>query len=55
MADRPLRDESTSNGQQTWEAVDRAADRAPDWVKRRVEQMELEQPSDSTDETSDGD
>lgn len=55
MSDRPLRNESTSKGKETWEAVDRAADRAPEWVKRRVQSMELNQPSGSSEEGSDED
>lgn len=33
---RRLRDESTEEGRKIWQAIDRAADRAPDWAKERV-------------------
>lgn len=31
-----IRDESTDVGKRLWEAVDRAAERAPTWIKRKV-------------------
>lgn len=33
---RILRDESTAVGREVWQAVDRAANQAPDWMKSHV-------------------
>jgi len=34
---RTLRDESTPKGREIWKAVDRAAARAPEWMKKRLD------------------
>ena len=36
MAKSTLRNESTQAGKEIWAAVDKAASRAPDWVKGKV-------------------
>ena len=42
MAERKLRNEETKVGKKIWEAVDKAASGAPDWVKGNLAKMERE-------------
>lgn len=37
MAGEILRNDSTEGGKKIWEAVERAAEKAPDWVKRHLD------------------
>jgi len=37
---KKLRDESTESGRRIWAAVDKAASRAPQWVKDRLAAIE---------------
>jgi hypothetical protein len=36
MPDELLRDETTQEGKETWAAVKKAADRAPEWFRNEV-------------------
>ena len=36
MSDEIKRNESTEYGRKIWEAVERAASRAPEWIKQQV-------------------
>lgn len=49
MKDRQhiLRDESTEKGRSIWRKVDRAAARAPEWLRVRVDQAPLRGESDT--------
>jgi hypothetical protein len=37
-----LRNESTDTGREMWRAVDRAASRAPEWIRTRVENAPMQ-------------
>jgi hypothetical protein len=39
---RTLRNESTPKGREIWKAVDKAAARAPEWMKKRLDAELLE-------------
>ena len=41
MSSHVLRNESTKTGQEMWRAVDRAASKAPEWIRQRVENAPL--------------
>lgn len=38
---RTLRDESSPKGREIWRAVDKAAAKAPEWLRKRVEAVPL--------------
>lgn len=37
-----LRNESTEAGREMWRAVDRAASRAPEWIRQKVESAPMQ-------------
>jgi len=47
MPERTLRNDSTDDGKKIWEEVDRAAAKAPEWVKARLKESESQ--SDETE------
>lgn len=58
MSDEIKRNESTENGRKIWEAVERAASRAPDWVKQQVKDARQSQgpvPTNSGDKAKKSD
>ncbi|HVH69018.1 MAG TPA: hypothetical protein VM716_14210 [Gemmatimonadales bacterium] len=40
MTEPTLRNDSTDDGKKIWEEVDRAAAKAPEWVKARLKEAE---------------
>jgi hypothetical protein len=40
MPDEILRNDSTENGKKIWKAVEKAASRAPEWVKKQIQDLE---------------
>jgi len=38
---KTLRNDSNQRGREVWKAVDRAASRAPEWIRKRVEAAPL--------------
>jgi len=50
---RTLRNESTPKGREIWKAVDKAAARAPEWIKKRLD-AELLKERESTSVSATG-